>query len=173
MKIYVVLSHTYSMPSIILQSYLKKEYTHCSLSFDDSFTNMYSFGRKYLYTPFLGAFVKECINDGLYIKNNAQIIILEKEVTPQQYEYLKAEIQEMYENKEKYKYNWLGILMYLVNKDRKLSTRFTCSQFVGYALQNADIIDYDNVYHIIPTDFLNLNFTVNYKGTIEEYIHAK
>jgi len=65
-KIYIVLTRTNTMLSNIIRFVKKDEYTHASLSLDKTFETMYSFGRKYTYNPFIGTFVTENFNDGIY-----------------------------------------------------------------------------------------------------------
>lgn len=64
---------------------------------------MYSFGRKYIYFPFYGIFLKEDLRKGLFSRNkNALVAIYEINVTDYQYNKIKEKIKEIYlDNKVK------------------------------------------------------------------------
>ena len=64
---------------------------------------MYSFGRKYIYFPFYGIFLKEDLRKGLFSRNkNALVAIYEINVTDYQYNKIKEKVKEIYlDNKVK------------------------------------------------------------------------
>ncbi|WP_373206018.1 hypothetical protein [Clostridium tertium] len=65
-EFYLIFSKTGTSISKFINFYTKDKYVHVSLSFDDSFEKMYSFGRKYTNNPLIGGFVEENINEGIY-----------------------------------------------------------------------------------------------------------
>ena len=69
-KIYIVLTQTYTTIARIIKSITKDNYSHASISLDIKCNNMYSFGRKYIYFPFYGIFLKEDLRKGLFIEVN-------------------------------------------------------------------------------------------------------
>ena len=64
--IYLVFSYTGSNLSNVIRLATKDTYTHVSLSLDDTFTEMYSFGRKIPNNPFIAGLVKENLYDGTF-----------------------------------------------------------------------------------------------------------
>ena len=109
-KIYVVLTHTGTILSRITKSYTKDEFSHCSISLDIQLNHMYSFGRLNPYNAFWGGFVHEYIDKGTFkrfYKTVAKIYVLR--VSDEQYEKIKNTIMKIQANKEKYKFNILGL----------------------------------------------------------------
>src|SRR5690554_939767 len=65
-KIYIVLTRTNTILSRLISIIKNDEYTHASISLNKDLNYMYSFGRKNKYNPFIGRFVKENIDEGVY-----------------------------------------------------------------------------------------------------------
>lgn len=90
-KVYIVLTQTYTNIARIIKSITKDKYSHASLSLDPKCDKMYSFGRKYIYFPFYGIFLKEDLRKGLFSRNkNALVAIYEINVTAYQYNKIKV-----------------------------------------------------------------------------------
>ena len=135
-KIYIVLTQTYTTLAKIIKSITKDKYSHASISLDIKCNNMYSFGRKYIYFPFYGIFLKEDLRKGLFIRNkNALIAIYEIKVTKKQYNKIKDKIKEIELNNKGY--NIIGLL--LAHFRIKLHRRkYYCSEFVYEVLSNKE-----------------------------------
>ena len=80
-KIYIILSHSGSMPSRIIKFFTLFKYSHVSIALKKDLRVMYSFGRKKLNNPFDGGFITEDKN-GLFYKKfyKTKCIILEIDV---------------------------------------------------------------------------------------------
>ena len=170
-KIYIVLSYTGTIMSKIVRLYTKYEYSHVSISLDKKMNNMYSFGRKNLYNMFDGGYVIENKRSKFYKKfKNTKCIILELEVSNEQYDELTNIINEYNENKDIYKYDIIGVFLrpFNIKIDRK--NYFYCTKFVKEILEESDIYKFDNDF-IKPIDFLDIpNSKIIYKGKLLSYL---
>jgi hypothetical protein len=63
--VYLIFSKTGTWLSRALNIFSDTKYVHASISFDDSFSKMYSFGRTNPSNPFSGGFVEENLFDGV------------------------------------------------------------------------------------------------------------
>jgi len=131
---------------------------------------MYSFGRKYTKNPFLGRFRRETLDTGVYkFHKNLPGLIMEIEVTKQQYEHVESMIHHFIKNKHLYKYNYPGLIYGLFNKETHYEHRFLCSEFVYYLLNESNIVDFNLPRNLIrPQSLLEIKGTVIYEGNLKE-----
>ena len=116
-KIYIILAHTGTILSTIIRYWTKDEFSHVSIALDADLEEMYSFGRLNPYNPFLGSFVHEHINRGTFKrfkKTRAEVYSLF--VSDEQYEKAKKTIEYFNNNKQKYKFNIIGLACVSINK---------------------------------------------------------
>ena len=158
-NIYLVFSNTGTMLAKCINYYTKDKYVHVSLSFDESFKKMYSFGRVFPSNPFIGGLVEENLKDGVYKKfQNSQCIIYRVQVSNKQYLLLKEELDKFLKDQKKYKYSLLGLIGVIINKPIKRSNRYFCSEFVSHLLIKSNIYDSDKIPSLTkPSDLLNIN----------------
>ena len=131
---------------------------------------MYGFARKYTYNPLIGVFKKEDINDGLY-KHQKELpgLIIEIEVSKEQYKKLKNLLCEFISNSDRYKYNTRGLFYTLLNKEVNFENRFLCSEFVYYILKESKIIDWDISPNLVrPQHLINLHGKIVYIGNLKK-----
>lgn len=168
-KIYVVLTRTNTLLSNIISLIKRDEYTHASLSLDKSFETMYSFGRKYTYNPFIGTFVTENFNEGVYgFHEYLHGKVIEIRVTDNQHKKITGLLNEFESNRNEYRYNYAGLFRSLFNAETHSEKNFLCSEFVYYVLNSADIADFGIHRSLVrPQDFLNLNGKVIYSGNLK------
>ena len=169
-KIYIVLTQTYTTIARIIKSITKDKYSHASISLDIKCNNMYSFGRKYIYFPFYGIFLKEDLRKGLFIRNkNALIAIYEIKVTKKQYNKIKDKIKEIELNNKGY--NIIGLLLahFRVKLHRR---KYYCSEFVYEVLSNKEIEIYNKENTLFKPEELitNNKFVKIFEGKIRDYI---
>ncbi|MGM9874741.1 MAG: hypothetical protein ACI32H_02335 [Bacilli bacterium] len=169
-KIYIVLTQTYTTIARIIKSITKDKYSHASISLDIKCNNMYSFGRKYIYFPFYGIFLKEDLRKGLFSRNkNALIAIYEIKVTKEQYNKIKEKIKEIELNNKGY--NIMGLLLayFRVKLHRK---KYYCSEFVYEVLSNKEIEIYNKENTLFKPEELitNNRFVKIFEGKIRDYI---
>jgi len=168
-KIYIVLTRTNTMLSKIIRFVKKDEYTHASLSLDKTFETMYSFGRKYTYNPFIGTFVTENFNDGIYgLHRYLYGKVLEINVDDSQYEKITALLNKFESDRNSYNYNYTGLLRSLFNVETHSEKNFLCSEFVYHLLNSADIADFGIHRSLVrPQDLLKLNGKTIYSGNLK------
>ncbi|WP_313341384.1 hypothetical protein [Sedimentibacter sp.] len=168
-KIYIVLTRTNTFLSRLISFIKDDEYTHASISLDRHLSRMYSFGRKYTYNPFVGRFVKENLNEGVYGRHdNLYGLVMEIEVSREQY--VKAEnlINEFILNKDLYKYNYIGLVNCLLNRESCNNHRFLCSEFVYYILNKSNIVNFNKSGNLVrPQDLLNIKGKIVFKGNLK------
>lgn len=179
-NIYLVFSNTGTILSKCIYLYTKDKYVHVSISFDDSFEKMYSFGRIYPSIPFIGGFVKENLKDGVYKRfENSKCVIYKVSVSNDQYDLLKEELNKFINSDRKYGYNLIGLLGVALQRPIKRSNRYFCSEFVSQLLINSNIYNSDKCPSLIkPSDLLEINHKEfiyeglinNYKNNIEDLI---
>lgn len=170
--LYIVLTRTNSIVSRLIYLVTRDEYTHAALSLDKDLKEMYSFGRKYSYYPFLGRFRHEKLDEGLY-KRSRRLpgIVLELEVAKESYVQAQRIVQEFIDHSLRYKYNCRGLVFGLINKPTTRSDRFLCSQFVYHVLHGAGIADFGVPENLVkPVDFLKLPARVVYQGDLKRLL---
>lgn len=169
-EIYVVLTHTGTILSRMIKCYTKDEFSHCSISLDIALKEMYSFGRLNPYNAFWGGFVHEYINKGTFkrfYKTKTKIYSLE--VTDEQYENIRKIVMEIQKNKEKYKFNTLGLFAAGFHKRIREEHSFYCAEFVKYVIENAGI-NTGLPETVKPEDFKKIKgLREIYSGLLREY----
>lgn len=169
--IYIILTRTNTAISKLIQLTKNDEYTHASISLDKNLNCMYSFGRKYTYNPFIGRFKQESIDKGVYkFHKNLPGLMMEIEVSKQQYENTKAIIDYFISNSNLYKYNYSGLFYGLINKEACYKNRFLCSEFVYYILEKINVADFKIPRNLVrPESLLNIKGKIIYEGDLKEY----
>ena len=143
-SIYIVVTHTGTWLSRIIKWCTGGNYTHVSLSLDADLKELYSFGRKRPYNPFIAGFVIESIESDFYKRfHNTRCKIFRMESSDENYERLKERIQYFIEHKETFKYNFLGLITYLIRYPLHRRNAFFCSQFVATVLSESEILEFD------------------------------
>ena len=173
-KIYLVLTHTGSVLSNIVKVYTKKKYSHISIGLDFNLNEMYSFGRLKPYNPYKAGFVREEVNNGTFARfKNTLGAVYALKVTDEQYKSIVKIIDYVKENKDKYKFNIIGLFFVSINKKYQKKDTFYCAEFVKYILETS--FNKKILPEIIkPMDFLELdNIELIYEGLFSKYEHTK
>jgi len=170
--IYIVLSQTPSIVARLIKLFTRKEYSHASLSLTEDLQWMYSFGRRNAYNPFWAGFVREA-PDRSTLKRfpNSKIMILSVDVSPEQFEGVRAGIEKMLLEQDKYRYDYIGLFKAGLNLNHEhREYRYYCSEFVSELLIDQNIVARDQFPKTIhPVNFLDLNYDVIYRGRLCEY----
>lgn len=173
-KIYIILTHTGTVLSRIIKKYTKDEFSHVSIALDEELNKMYSFGRLNPYNAFYGGFVHEYINEGTFkrfYKTRAKIYSLE--ISDEQYEEISKNIIEFEQNKNKYKFNIVGLFAVGIHKRIQKENRFYCAEFVKYILEKSGV-DTKLPEIIKPEDFKKLEGLKEiYSGLLRQYQISK
>ncbi len=170
--IYLVFSKTGTWLSRLINLFSDTKYVHSSISFDPTFREMYSFGRTNPNNPFSGGLVEENLHEGVYKKfSNSECLIYRVKVTEEQLTYLKKEISAFLAEKDKYRYNFLGLFGVLMNRPLKRRHHYFCSQFVYEILIKSKIFNLNKAPELVKTTdlFLIKNKELVYKGYIKQY----
>lgn len=139
-SVYIVLTQTKTYPARLIRFYTKEPYAHASIAFDEELEEMYSFARKGRWNPFRAGFIKEELDSGVFgscIETSCHVY--ELKVTEKQYQRVREELNIFKKNKEKYSYNFLGIVGVMMNIPIQREKRYFCSQFVAYLLEQSGI----------------------------------
>ena len=171
-RIYIVLTRTNTILSRLIGIIKNDEYTHASISLNKDLEVMYSFGRKNKLNPFVGCFVKENLNEGVFeMHKNLKGLVIELEVTIKQYNKINELLNEFITNSNSYKYNYFGLIYNLLNIEACRSDRFLCSEFVYYLISESGVVNLNKPRNLIrPQDFLMLNSKILYKGNLKSKI---
>lgn len=173
-EIYLIFSYTGTLLSKCIKKITHDKYAHVSISLDDTFTNMYSFGRKHPSNPIWAGLVTENLFDGVF-KNfkNSRCLIYKIEISPEQYSILEEIINNFMSEQKKYKYNFIGLFTIKMNNQFKRKYHYFCSQFVSEILHESHIIKLNKSPEFIkPCDLLNINIdkkTFIYEGLITDF----
>ena len=165
-KIYIIQMHSGTVPSILVRILTGYKYSHESISFNKDCDKIYSFGRKKVNNPFNGGFSIEYKNGPFFTKFNKTICrIYELEVTEEQYNDIKNIIDNMEKNRDKYKYDYLGIFLRFFRIPISFKYKYVCSNFLAEVLEKANVYKFDKkTCFIEPKDFENI------KGAKEIYV---
>ena len=175
-KIYIILAHTGTVLSNIIRYWTKDEFSHVSIALDAELEQMYSFGRLDPYNPFWGSFVHEHINKGTYKRfKNTRTEVYSLFVTDEQYEKARKTIEYFNNNKEKYKFNILGLACVSINKKIVRKNTFYCAEFVKHILKTAGVSEVNELPKIIrPENFKELKgLRLEYEGLLRKYKKKK
>lgn len=175
-KIYIILTHTGTALSTIIKYYTKHEFTHVSIALDSDLQEMYSFGRLYAYNPIWGSFVHEYINKGTFKRfKNTKAEVYSLFVSDEQYEKAKKVINYFNKNKEKYRFNFIGLACVTINKKVRRKNTFYCAEFVKHVLKVAGVSEINKLPEIIkPQDFKQIEgLRLEYEGLLRKYKKKK
>lgn len=170
-SIYIILTETKTLLSRAIGMYTGKNLNHASIAFDDSLYEMYSFGRLQLHNPLSGGFLREQAETGLFTNANCHIYRIE--VTQYQYTKMKETVQYMHNNRNRYKYNFIGLFGVMFHKELKRERAYFCSQFVATILQMGGLKVDENPAFMTPYCLTNLDYLEQvYEGDLSYYLEA-
>ncbi len=173
-KIYIILTHTGTALSKVIKNYTKDEFSHVSIALDDELKQMYSFGRLNPYHPFWGGFVHEYINKGTFkrfYKTKAKVYYLN--VTEEKYRIIENTIKKIEREKEKYKFNVIGLFAAGFHKKIGKEKSFYCAEFVKYVIEKSGI-DLEIPEVVKPEDFKYIeDLHEIYTGLLRKYEKPK
>ena len=172
--VYVLCVHTGAILGSMIKKVTKCHFSHATISFDSSLTNMYSFGRKVKMTELAnGAFVKESIKNPPYTNEDAMYSLYCIPVTGDQLAAMKKRLNYFIKNKTKFRFDFVGLIKNYFGIADNPQQRWFCSRFV------ADIINAGSEPGkpmirepslMRPEDFLYTNFAQYItSGLIKDY----
>ena len=170
-SVYIVLTRPNTIISKIIHVVKQDQYTHASISLDKDLHSMYSFGREFVYVPFIGRFKREDIDEGLYkFHKNLPGLVMEIEVTKEQYNKAKDLLNTFIINSNLYKYNYQGLLDGLFKKPASYENRFLCSEFVYHILKDSEIADLNIPANLVrPQNLLAIKSNIIFEGNLKKF----
>lgn len=171
-NVYVIVSHTGTLLSRIIRKLTGDKYTHASIGFEEDLSEMYSFGRIFPYNPLLGGFVKESPLYGTMKRFRfADIVVLKISVPAEKFAEINTYIVNMYRNRDKYHYNYIGLFLAKFGIHRRKKNYFYCSEFVQDILEKFDLVAKDEFNGVVrPAELLNIKQgKVIYRGKLCNY----
>lgn len=167
-KVYLLFTNTGTMFTKLIQLYTKHSLNHASIAFDEQLEELYSFGRKKPYNPLIGGFVKEQVNEGLL--KHAYCAIYSLSVTKEEFELMREEVRRIEQQKERMKYNLMGLFAIVFNQTWERENAFFCSQFVATVLNRKTGLLNKVPSLITPKDLLHIEkMELEYKGKLSYY----
>lgn len=167
--IYIILSRSDTIFAKAIRRFTKKYYSHTSISFEESLTPLYSFGRRYPRLIFPAGFIIESPKTGFFGANpSTEICVLKMPITKEQLSTVKNKIQPFIDRPMHYQYNVKKMPLMMAGIPYSSDVKYVCSVFVAYLLR--DILDFEKDYSLVyPEDFLNFGFEKIYEGVIGDY----
>jgi hypothetical protein len=169
-KVYILLTRTNTLISRLIATVTGTRYTHAALSLDYRLTRLYSFGRLYTYYPFIGRFKHEQTSSGVYGRfRRSPCALFELQVSETSYDAICARIAEILRQRDRYKYNIIGLLGNYVGRPIRRKYRYFCSEFVADTLIRGDALRLNRDPALVrPSDFLEMvELKPVFYGTIE------
>lgn len=169
-KIYIVLTYTGTILSKLVKMYTRREFSHVSIALDEDLKEMYSFGRRNAYNPFVAGFVHEGLDRGTFRRfKKTKTRIYSMQIPDEKYDKVVEIIKGIREHKNDYDFNIIGLFAVAVNLKFRREKSFYCAEFVKYVLEQSKIAK-DLPELIQPEDFKNIEgLNVEYSGILREY----
>ena len=167
--VYVVLSRSGTILSRIIHVITRGRFTHSAIALDVEMEELFSFGRRYDYNPFIGCFKHESLTD-LHYRRGRPGMIIELPVTQEQYERIRRRIMVFRRNPDAFKYNVPGLITSIFHRTFEGERRFFCSEFVYFVLNEAGVCDFGMTRgHVRPMMFVDADGTIVYEGELPRY----
>lgn len=171
-SIYLVVTKTNTLLSRLIGIATGSLYTHVSIALDEQLEEMYSFGRIHAYNPVWGGFVMESPEFGTFKRfQDTKVKLLKIDITKEQYVQVEEILRDMYANREKYHYNYIGLATAYFEIPWKQDRCYYCSEFVREILVRTGIMKEEDFNPVVkPNDFAFLDVgTKIYEGNLQEY----
>ncbi len=171
-NIYIAISQTGTILSRIVKMVTRDKYNHVSISVKDTLDDLYSFGRINPYNPFHAGYVKESPTSGTFGRfKKTTAVIIEIPVKEQVYNDLRAELEEMYQHREEYRYNYTGLLIAYFGKVSQKDKCFYCSEFVQSILRKYGLgLKKGPKELVCPNDFIDVpDGRIIFTGLLRDY----
>lgn len=171
-SIYILLTDTGTLFTSMIKRFTAAPYNHASLVFGADLSEVYSFGRKKPTNPFAGGFVEEDVYSGTYSHfPNTQCALLRLRVTQRQYEEARRVVGRFKLQRDEYRYNLVGLLGVLLDREMGSDKAYFCSQFVAEALRGAGLRLWDRPSSLVTPDHFRVHAGLEtvYEGRLYDY----
>lgn len=172
-SIYLLFLSTGTLLSKAIDLYTKTNLNHVSIAFDEQLTEVYSFGRKRPYNPFIGGFVREAVTEPFY--NQSMCAVYKIDISKEQYLALRQQLQVIESMQHLYRYNFIGLFGVIFNREIKRTHAYFCSQFVTTMLQEINLYPKEKQAGLTrPEDLRRWNqLELVYSGSLQDYIQIE
>ena len=138
--VFVILTHSHSAVSKLVQATTGDEYTHASISFDSSLTHMYTFGRTSDSSVLKGSFKIEDVSSAYYQNHTPPIpySLFCIPVTEAQKKKMEKKVNYFAKNKNKFHFDFFGLFVNAMGIPNNPKNRYFCSRFVSVILNAGD-----------------------------------
>ncbi len=170
--LYIIVSRTNTKMGWCIRRALNEPYNHVSVALDKELSYMYSFARRRYYTPFVGGMVRESINILTHNKNNKTLVkIYQLEVSKEDYTNVAELINNMYQLRGTYYYNYTGALKLLIKHSSNNKKAYTCLEFAVEMLKNVGLtVSHEEIKTMTPKKLMKLlHETLIYEGDLLDY----
>lgn len=173
--VYVLCVHTGTLLANAIKKATGSHFSHCTISFDSSLKNMYSFGRKTKLTELSnGSFVKESIHNPPYTNDGVNYALYCIPVTSSQLAAMKKRLEYFVKNKTKFRYDFAGLFKNFFGIADNPEQRWFCSRFVADIINTGTEPGQKPMIRepslMRPEDFLYTNFALYVtSGLIKDY----
>lgn len=131
-SVYILLTRTSSILSRIIRRLTRAAYTHAALALDDEFEETYSFTRRNPHLVWPAGLARENLWRGLYFaRRDPPCRVYRLRVTEEEYERICCRVREMYTQRKRYHYNYIGVAANYFGHHYTTPRRFFCSEFVA------------------------------------------
>lgn len=183
-RIYIVASYCDTVAGKLIRNRAKLKfwnrypgdgYSHVSLSLNDTLDDMLSFARKKLHNPLIAGLVCENARTDVFAfhPKHAKIAVFEIPITIEQYNGIKESMELAWRNRNKLKYNFLGLCsMLITGRGVARQNHYLCSQWVSEVLIHNGILLFGDKkpVHIRPFDmYISLKDYMIFEGYITSY----
>ena len=157
-QVYVLVSKTATVTSKIVHTFTHGTYTHASLAITPETDKFYSYARRRLYNFLVGGIINENIHAFVFARfPECNCALFEIDVTDEDYDRIKAQIDFCLDNYDKATYSFLGAALMRFGIPYRKELNFTCSQFVAVCLSRAGGIKLPkDPWLMYPHDFPNI-----------------
>lgn len=174
-KIYIILMNTNTLPSKFISLFTRYKYSHVVLSLDNTYTKLYSFGRKKLYNFLNSGFVTDGINSKFFKRfNQTTCIIYELPISLPKYYKLVKELKKYEKNPDKYHYDIKRLCKYIFPyRVKQRDNYYVCTQFIGTILMESGIYQFEkDTINLLPKDFTKIPEAIKiYEGLFLKVNH--
>lgn len=129
--VYIMLMHSGTVLANTIKKMTNSQFSHCSISFDSSMTQMYSFGRKFDMNPFIGGFKKEDIRSEFFKNKQIPYALYVVPYTQDQIAAMKKRLDYFVKNATKFRYDFTGLLKNYFGIADNPEYKWFCSRFVA------------------------------------------
>ena len=144
--VYILLTRSTTWFSQLIHLFTQEDYTHASIGFATPQGHFYSFGRKRPEWPLPGGLIKEGLDRGFFFLHpDTPCVLYALKVEDEAYEALRDRVAEMYEAREGYHYNLLGVVSCFFRLPLPRADAYFCSQFVAELLTESGAAQLENI----------------------------